>query len=238
MVLLKRSHCALIERVKIERVNSAVQLEYLAYVDAAADRADAALASGSPVAVCAAVKDFMPKGSRPTVRVKMGDGRPAPSYAERGRFRDHFAGLLGGTAVPFCDPVAGERGDRVPSELCVNIGGASMTSIASLVCVLAHAKSRKAVGEDGIGGEVFKVAAWSLARAWHPLFVKSALTLRPPLQFRGGMVIELLKTNASGGECGHYRDNTIADHSAKTLCKMFRPETVSAAATIVPTGQF
>ena len=74
MVRLKRNHCAL-----KERVNSAVQLEYFAYVDAAADRADAALTSGNPVAVYAAVKDFMPKGSRPTVRVKMSDGRPAPS---------------------------------------------------------------------------------------------------------------------------------------------------------------
>ena len=159
-------------------------------MDAAADRADAALASGNPDAVYAAVEDFMPKGSRPTVRVKMSDGRPAPSYAdERGRFRDHFAGLLGENAVPFCDLVAGDRGDRVPIELCVKIGGANMNSIlsmASLVCEMAHAKSRKAVGEDGIGGEVFKVAPWILARAWRPLFVKSALTLRPPLQFRGG----------------------------------------------------
>ena len=103
---------------------------------------------------------------------------------------------------------------------------------------MAHAKSRKAVGEDGIGAEVFKVAPRSLARAWHPLFVKSALTLRPPLQFRGGMITELLKANASGGECGHYRDITIADHTAKMFCKMFRPEIVSAAATVVPTGQF
>ena len=61
-VRLKRSHCAL-----KERINSVVQLEHLAYVDAAADKADAALAlaSGNPVAVYAAVKDFMPKGSRP-----------------------------------------------------------------------------------------------------------------------------------------------------------------------------
>ena len=237
MVRLKRRHCAL-----KERVNSVVHLEHLAYVDAAADRADAALASGNPVAVYAAVKDFLPKGSRSTVRVKMSDGKPAPSYVdERGRFRDHFAGLLGGAVVPFRDLVARERDDHTPSELCVKIGGASINSVPSmsaLVCELAHSKSRKAVGEDGIGGEVFKVAPWSLARVWHPLFVKSALTLRPPLQFRGGMITELLKVNASGGECDHYRDITIADHTAKTFCKIFRPEIVSAAAAVVPTGQF
>ena len=237
MVRIKRQHSVL-----KERVNSAVQLEHLAYVDAASDKADAALASGNPVAVYAAVRDLMPKGPRPTVRVKMGDGRPAPSYVdERSRFRAHFAGLLGGSAVPFSDLVAEGRGDHVPSDLCVKIGGASMNSIPSmapLVCELAHAKCGKAVGEDGIGGEVFKVAPWSLARVWHPLFVKSALTLRPPLQFRGGMITELLKASASGSEPGHFRDITIADHSAKTFCKMFRPEIVSAAAAVVPAGQF
>ena len=72
---------------------------------------DVALAGGNPVAVYAAVEDFMPKGSRPTVRVKTGDDRSAPNYVdERGPFRDHFAGLLGGTAAAFCDLVAGERG--------------------------------------------------------------------------------------------------------------------------------
>ena len=107
--------------------------------------------------------------------------------------------------------------------------------MASIVCEMAHAKGRKAVEEDGIGGEVLKVAPWSLARARHPLFVKSALPLRPPLQ---GMIPEFLKANASGGECSHYRGITIADHIAKMFCKMFRPEIVPAPAAVVPTGRF
>ena len=225
-----------------EKVNATVHLEHIAYVDAAADRADAALASGNPVAVYAAVKSLLPRSAKPSVRVKTSTGQPTRSYAEeRERFREHFAAVLEGTVMPLAEMIAAERADDSPSARCCKLGEARLGTIptmAALVREFAHAKIGKAVGEDGVGGEAFRSAPWAMARLWHPLYVKSALTLRPPLQFRGGMVVELLKASGGGSECSHYRDVTVADQSAKTFSRLFRPELHVATARGMSAGQF
>ena len=85
--------------------------------------------------------------------------------------------------------------DNTPSEAVNAIGGATfplVPTLASLTRVTAKAPMRKAVDENGIGGECFRAAPVQLARAWHPLAVKAVVTLRPPLQYRDGHLVELL----------------------------------------------
>ena len=79
------------------QVNYWVQLELLAHLDKAVDRATVAMASGNQYAMRAAVRSVMPRKPRAYRRIKCADGSPAPSFvAERRRFRAYFAELLGG----------------------------------------------------------------------------------------------------------------------------------------------
>ena len=49
------------------------------------------------------------------------------------------------------------------------------------------------VGEDRIGSELLKVAPLACAKVFHPLVLKSALAIQPPIQWKGEHLFELFK---------------------------------------------
>ena len=150
----------------------------------------------------------MPRKPRAYRRVKCADGPPAPSFVAEGRcFRANSAELLEGDEMSMEALVDAGRRDSEPSSACQRLGQADPTAVPSLldlVRIFAKSTDKKAVGEDAIGGEAYAVDPWLLAELWHPLFVKASVSLRPPLQFRGGMLTELLKAGNDGAECAHY----------------------------------
>ena len=86
-------------------------------------------------------------------------------------------------------------------------------------------------------GECFRAAPVQLARAWHPLAVKAVVTLRPPLQYRGGHLVELLKPNGPPQLCGSYRDVTLSDVGCKIVAKTLRPAYVRETMSGTPAAQ-
>eukprot|EP00973_Karenia_brevis_P073319 10186469-Karenia_brevis.AAC.1 len=61
-----------------------------------------------------------------------------------------------------------------------------------------------------------------MARALHPVVVKSCLSVTPPLQWKGGQIFELYKGQGQQSECTSYRDITLCDSMAKSLGKPVR----------------
>eukprot|EP00973_Karenia_brevis_P021863 3005419-Karenia_brevis.AAC.1 len=75
----------------------------------------------------------------------------------------------------------------------------------------------KANGEDLMHGKVMKRSADALSKIFFPIYVKTFLRLAAPLQWRGGMLIELFKCKGSATRIANYRDIILADNTAKIL---------------------
>ena len=59
-------------------------------------------------------------------------------------------------------------------------------TVADIASRLARQKAHKAVGEDGAGPELARMAAWTWAAALHPILVKATLRMDTPIQWNGG----------------------------------------------------
>ena len=225
-----------------QQVNSLVTLEILAAADAATDLAEAAMANGSSGQLFAAIRKFQPRRARPLIRICGSDGRPALSAIdEQEIFRDHFAKVFDGERRSHAWHAKVVVLDERPIDLVKAVGDADPRAIptlietASLFRVAAH---RKAVGMDKIGGELFRAAPTQLAAMWHPLFLKTTLTLSPPIQFRGGVLVALLKAGVTGKSCEHFRDIGLATVAGKAFAKFYRPRLMKRCKHQIPVGQF
>ena len=61
----------------------------------------------------------------------------------------------------------------------------NIISLTSLTRSFAHAPLHRAVGIDGLSGDLLHTAPTALARLAHPLMTKVALTGKEPLGFEG-----------------------------------------------------
>eukprot|EP00973_Karenia_brevis_P069029 9595863-Karenia_brevis.AAC.1 len=98
-----------------------------------------------------------------------------------------------------------------------------------MACLFQQNKSNKAVGEDLLDDLLFKKSP-ALAFIYWPLFLKACLQLRPPLQFRGGMLHELLKGSGNSHSCTGYRDINLVDSPGKSFGRMLRSVLYPSAA--------
>jgi len=98
-----------------------------------------------------------------------------------------------------------------------------------LIFLNKKTKIGKAIGNSLIAGDIYKHAASALAFVEFPLYFKIYQTLRPPLQWRGGVLCELFKNKGSPSIISNYRDICISDSSAKVLGKLVRHALLPAA---------
>ena len=89
-------------------------------------------------------------------------------------------------------------------------------TICDVERIMSKAKLRKAVGEDLIGAEVHKSLPALFAEVYNPMFVKSVMWAWWPMQWKGGHVMEVLKSAGKSADVTGYRDVTIADEAAGT----------------------
>eukprot|EP00973_Karenia_brevis_P071513 9936947-Karenia_brevis.AAC.1 len=170
--------------------------------------ADAALCSSNPRRAFGIIRDIKPKPVPKYWRVMRSDGDTSSDYVEeRQGFRDHFGQLLHGSFTTFADLVKKERShaSRCPGDE-VSRSILALPTFSDVVRGNAAAPSFKAVAENKVAGDVLKAAPWAAAAVWHPLAVKTAMSLRPPLQWVGGMAVELLKANGVQTSYDAYRD--------------------------------
>ena len=80
----------------------------------------------------------------------------------------------------------------------------------------------KAIGEDRVGNEILRTNATAVAAAMIPLYLKSALWIYTPLQWRGGHLMDLYKGKGDRLACSAYRDVTIGHAAGKPMSRSLR----------------
>ena len=95
----------------------------------------------------------------------------------------------------------------------------SLDAVPSMAfCVLKHAgASMNGMGEYGTGGEIYRLLPRTTAKNALPLFAKTSMSLRYPVQFLGVNFMELWKKSGSKSLLANYREIALADFDGKTL---------------------
>ena len=91
-----------------------------------------------------------------------------------------------------------------------------LPSYSDIEQVLRDIPRNKAAGLDNIPGEVLKAAPAAAARLLFPLFVKSMLLQKQPLQWRGGILYEAFKRSGLQSSVQNYRSLFVSSYVAKT----------------------
>ena len=131
-----------------------------------------------------------------------------------------FGKLLLGAPTSF-EKLVGKK--RVHAQRAMYRDAVPKTTTA--VPTMSEAAPRyKAVAENRVAGDLLKGSPTAAVAAWHQLVVKTALMLRPPLQWVGGMAVELLRASRIQTTCEGYRDVTITAEQGKIFGKHVRSQ--------------
>ncbi|CAE7638887.1 CFDP2 [Symbiodinium sp. CCMP2592] len=159
----------------------------------------------------------------PLPAVALADGTLAVTGAERAaRWRSHFAAQEGGVDISPADYSAGFAVDAARSTAPAVFDPRLLPSLTELETSVLQLKRGKAAGPDGVTSELLKLAVPTAARQLLPLFVKSLLTVREPIEFKGGALMTLTKKAASAFECDRYRSILLSSVPGKLLHKSLR----------------
>ena len=82
--------------------------------------------------------------------------------------------------------------------------------------------ANKAVGLDGIPGELFRAAPAQMARIYQPLFIKAVIAVQQPLQWAGGTLFEAHKGIGDPADLDSFRSLFVASVPGKLYHKFLR----------------
>ncbi|CAE7462360.1 CFDP2 [Symbiodinium sp. CCMP2592] len=131
---------------------------------------------------------------QPIPAIQNAEGELASNRDDRHEvWRSHFAALEDGEPI-----LAEDYPDRFAEQRqAVSLSsGFDIHALATLTAIEQLAlglKRGKACGPDGLTGELLQLAPAATARLLAPLFLKSAMGIQEPLEFRGGCLIPLAK---------------------------------------------
>ena len=132
-----------------------------------------------------------------------------------------------------------EQGQALPIESFIRDAASSclddnvewsidmLPSYSDIEQVLRDIPRNKAAGLDNIPGEVLKAAPAAAAHFLFPLFIKSMLLQRQPLQWRGGILYEAFKRSGLQSSVENYRSLFVSSYVAKTYHRVVRNKTQS-----------
>ena len=144
-----------------------------------------------------------PGGAR-IIALEKGELAPTP-YAGRQRWQRHFAALLCGEILSSSECVAVARQDHNAREH-VDPEADFVPTLNEVTARFSRLQTGKAVGEDHLGGELYRTFPHELARLLHPTFAKAALRSCEPWLWRGSLIHELPKKGKDMKLCEAYRD--------------------------------
>ena len=104
---------------------------------------------------------------------------------------------------------------QLSRDNCMPMDLACIPSYADMMRDAYVAPKHKAVAENWLAGDVVRAAPEKMARIRHPLAVKSSMMMRPPLQWTGGAIVELLKKLGVVLTCDSFRDVMIVQDAAR-----------------------
>ncbi|CAE7257034.1 unnamed protein product [Symbiodinium sp. CCMP2592] len=100
-----------------------------------------------------------------------------------------------------------------------------LPSVREIESVMRRTKRGKAPGLDQLPSDIFAACPAALARLYHPLFVKTLLNGRQPLQWRGGVLYEAYKRSGHAWLPENHRSLYISSFAGKALHKAMRAKT-------------
>lgn len=178
-------------------------------------------------------------------RVVGANGVPASdSLQEKAIFRHHFSQQLDGQTVSFESLVIKDRyidssisQEQLNSLTLENVAN-YLPTLFNLTGLMSRTPSFKAFGEDLIMGVLNNMFPKNIVRLLYPLAFKSFVRVGPPLQWKGGMLQELLKPKGASGDCNSYRDVMLSNFSGKGVYKLIRKQLIPYASELVGLHQF
>lgn len=142
----------------------------------------------------------------PLPQVNKPDGTATASHEEyQRRWTEHFAQLEGGHEV---DPTHFIRQELERQNCNPFPEWSSLTEVPTLTqleAALRKVNMHKAMGPDGVPGEILHMFPREMAKILFPLMSKFAIRLHEPVQWKGGQLIKVYKGKGPVHECSSFR---------------------------------
>ena len=164
-------------------------------------------------------------GQRPLPLLLDDQGNPAKCQDDHDRiWLKHFSDQEYGQIMPPAEflkqhDVASQIGREVTWEL------ADLPTVQEIEAICRTAPKNKAVGLDGLPGEILRVCPAQAAMALAPLFLKAACGLQQPIQWRGGVIYSAWKRAGEISLPANHRSLFISSVVGKCYHRLLRNKT-------------
>jgi hypothetical protein len=225
-----------------ERIRISFDRDLEVYIDEKNQKLDAAASKVDTRVLYSILKPIYKKTQNGAAVVLDKSGCMTSSLREtKAAISDHFASLLCGQRTSMSRLIQKDREDNcaTASDLIIDrVDWNLIPSVSKVAQTFAHLQPLVGLSEDRNGSEIFKAAPLACAKALHPLIVKSALALQPPIQWKGGHLFEVYKGKGTTCDIGSYRDVTICAAASKSLSKPMREQGISTLGRLSASTQF
>ena len=173
------------------------------------------------------------RGPAPLPAVETSSGRLAATHAEaKETWIGHFSSIEDGG---ICDPLAFvhaciQRQAQKDLEM-YEVLAADVPGLPEVEAALRATATDRAVGLDGIPGEILHFGAPQVSRAVYALLLKSVFRLAEPVQHKGGTLYCVWKGKGPKHICGSYRGILVSSVLGKVLHKTVRARCAPALAS-------
>ncbi|CAE7241226.1 Pol [Symbiodinium sp. CCMP2592] len=97
-----------------------------------------------------------------------------------------------------------------------------LPSLTDFESLMRRVKPGKAGGLDGLPSDLLAACPTGMSQITYPLYLKSLLTFRQPIQWRGGVLFELFKRSGMQSQVESHRSIFLSSHLGKALHKSLR----------------
>ena len=165
-------------------------------------------------------------GRKPIPIVVLKNGEPASTPAEaRGRWREHFAEMEGGSEITVAQLLARQPHCDKLVEMDLN----DLPSIYELESALRHCTPGKSMGLDGLPPELMHRFPQQMADLVWPLFAKqSVFCCCESLQHKGGSLVAAYKRRGDVKECSSHRSLLVSSSLGKAFHTVYRKRLMPA----------
>ena len=219
---------------------SCLQKECQTFLQTLADRLGQAASSGSVGGLYSILRPLYRKSAPRARSVFDCEGRATTTRRETAlAFASHFSKMLDAEPIELH---AIARRVCLPLDESVTRAAGPMdwTTVPSVSQLARHFKSMvpmKCPGTDSLGPELFHNIPLLIASLVHPIVLKSALFLAPPLQWRGGLMFPVWKGKQDPMQMSSFREVTCGDSLGKPFYKHLRGSVMGVLRQVAPIGQ-
>ncbi|CAE7470207.1 unnamed protein product [Symbiodinium sp. CCMP2592] len=161
-------------------------------------------------------------GTCPLPALELPSGELATTASERAAcWRNHFADQEAGVEVTPSEYVAAFQQYHRPCEHFV-FDASVLPGLLQTESIILSLKNGKACGPDGVTAEILKLRPALSARELLPLMLKSSLSIREPVAWRGGDLVLVAKKAGVALTCSHYRSVLVANVMGKVYHRGIR----------------